>query len=79
MRKYEEMISEFAASNFDGKQKWLYSLTIEELREFRRGLPTGTIDKNTQDWIKYWKSYIDSVISHKINEMRDQKLNDLGI
>lgn len=73
MRKYEEMISEFSTSNFDGKQKWLYSLTIEELREFKRGL------NNAQDFIKSWQSYIDSVISHKINEMRDQKLKDLGI
>ena len=36
MRKYEEMVPEFSAlSGFDDRQKWLYSLTIEELREFR--------------------------------------------
>jgi hypothetical protein len=74
MRKYEEMVPEFSAlSGFDGRQKWLYSLTIEELREFRRGL------NNTQDWIKSWQSYIDSVISHKITEIREGKLDDLGL
>ncbi len=43
MRKYEEMISEFSAlSGFDDRQKWLYGLTIEELRELRTGFNIST-------------------------------------
>lgn len=74
MRKYEEMLPEFASFSLAEKVKWLHGLTIEELREFKRGI------NNTHYWNgAYWETNIDDVISQKINEMREGKLNDLGL
>lgn len=74
MRKYEEMIAEFASLNTENRKEWFKNLTLEEIEIFRIGF------RNAQDWIKkYWMSYIDSVISEKILEIRNDKLKDLGI
>lgn len=74
MRKYEEMISEFASlKGFNHRQKWFDKLPLEELREFRIGINNGS------DWVKSWQPYIDSVISYKITELREGKLDDLGL
>ena len=74
MRKYEEMISEFASlKGFNHRQKWFDKLPLEELKTFREGTDKGS------DWIKSWQPYIDSVISYKITELREGKLDDLGL
>lgn len=70
MREYEEMIQEFVAiSGFYDRKKWLYGLTIEQIREFRYGVAE----------ISPWQSYIDSVISEKILENRIDRLKELGL
>lgn len=80
MRTYEEMVSEFTSFDEIGKEKWINNLTLEEIRNFRNGL-TGarTSGGSTWDWLRYWISYIDEVISDKIKELRNSKLNELGI
>ena len=79
MRTYEEMVSEFASFDAVGKEKWIDSLALEEMQNFRTGL-TGV--NTSGDWIRsfgYWISYIDAAISDRIGETREEKLKELGI
>ena len=72
MRKYNEMIAEFAAVDDTGRTLWLKDLPLDELKTFREGL-----DKNAIQLIKHWIPYIDEVISDKIKELRNSKLISL--
>ena len=74
MRKYNEMIAEFSGRNENSKPLWLKELPLEELKIFREGL-----DKNAIQLVKNWIPYIDDIISDKIKELRNSKLNDIGI
>ena len=74
MRKYNEMIAEFAGRNEISRPFWLKDLPLEELKIFREGL-----DKTGIQLLKHWIPYIDDVISDKIKELRNSKLNDIGI
>ena len=74
MRKYNEMIAEFAGRNENSRPFWLKDLPLEELKIFREGL-----DKSAIQLLKHWIPYIDDVISDKIKELRNSKLNDIGI
>lgn len=76
MRKYEEMVSEFASFDVVGKEKWIDSLALEEMRNFRTGLIGVNI---IGDWLSHWISYIDAAISDRIVEKREEKLKELGI
>jgi hypothetical protein len=65
MRTYTELITDFAG------KKVIDETSIEELKILRDGL--GTFYEG------YWLDYIKVVISKKIEEERESKLNELGI
>jgi hypothetical protein len=80
MRTYTELINEFAVKNAFTKQEmidetsneeFLNAASIEELKILRDGL--GTFYEGS------WLDYIKIVISKKIEEERERKLNELGI
>jgi hypothetical protein len=74
MRTYSELVTEFAWKNAVAKQKMIDDSSIEELKILRYGL-----DKNMSTGKGSWIDYIKVVISKKIEEEREQKLNELGI
>lgn len=74
MRKYNEMIAEFAGRNENSRPFWLKERPLEELKIFREGL-----DKSGIQLLKHWIPYIDDVISDKIKELRNSKIDELGI
>jgi hypothetical protein len=74
MRTYSELVTDFAWKNELAKQKMLDDSSIEELKILRYGL-----DKNMSTGKGSWIDYIKVVISKKIEEERERKLNELGI
>ncbi len=87
MRTYTELLTEFAWKNAVAKQKMIDDSSIVELKILRDGL-----DKNMStgkgSWSCWstmqvehipWIDYIKVVISKKIEEERERKLNELGI
>jgi hypothetical protein len=74
MRTYTELVTEFAWKNAVAKQKMIDDSSIEELKILRYGL-----DKNMSTGKGSWIDYIKVVISKKIEEERERKLNELGI
>jgi hypothetical protein len=74
MRTYTELINEFAWKHTVAKQKMIDDSSIEELKILRYGL-----DKNMSTGKGSWIDYIKVVISKKIEEERERKLNELGI
>jgi hypothetical protein len=74
MRTYTELVTEFAWKNAVAKQKMIDETSIEELKILRYGL-----DKNMSTGKGSWIDYIKVVISKKIEEERERKLNELGI
>jgi hypothetical protein len=74
MRTYSELVTEFAWKGPVSKQKMIDDSSIEELKILRYGL-----DKNMSTGKGSWIDYIKVVISKKIEEEREDKLNELGI
>jgi hypothetical protein len=84
MRTYTELINEFAVKNAFTKQEmidetsneeFLNAASIEELKILRDGLGTFSFSYGKGSWLEYIKI----VISKKIEEERERKLNELGI
>jgi hypothetical protein len=73
MRTYTELINEFAWKHTVAKQKMIDDSSIEELKILRDGLGSFSYGKGS------WLEYIKIVISKKIEEERERKLNELGI
>jgi hypothetical protein len=71
---HSELVTEFAWKNAVAKQKMIDDSSIEELKILRYGL-----DKNMSTGKGSWIDYIKVVISKKIEEEREDKLNELGI
>lgn len=82
MRTYTELITDFATKNASGKQKMIDETSIEELKILRDGLgnfpPSEWIDSFSYGKGS-WLEYIKVVISVRIEEERERKLNELGI
>lgn len=76
MRTYEELAIEFSSHSVEEKQKFIDELSIDELRIFKDGLVRSLIGLSS---LGSWVSYIDSVISKKIEKERELKLKDLGL
>jgi hypothetical protein len=75
MRTYTKLINEFAVKNAVAKQKMIDETSIEELKILRDGLGTFSFSYGKGSWLEYIKI----VISKKIEEERERKLNELGI
>lgn len=76
MRTYSELVVEFSSHSVEEKQKFIDELSIDELRIFKDGLLRSLIGVSS---LGSWVSYIDSVISKKIEKERELKLKDLGL
>lgn len=76
MRTYSELAVEFSSHSLEEKQKFIDELSIDELRIFKDGLVRSLIGVSS---LGSWVSYIDSVISKKIEKERELKLKDLGL
>ncbi len=74
MRTYTELVTEFAWKNAVAKQKMIDDSSIEELKILRYGL-----DKNMSTGKGSWIDYIKVVISVKIEEERERKIEELGL
>ena len=75
MRTYTELITDFAGKNAVAKQKMIDETSIEELKILRDGLGTFSFSYGKGSWLEYIKI----VISVRIEEERERKLNELGI
>ena len=75
MRTYTELITDFAGKNALAKQKMIDETSIEELKILRDGLGTFSFSYGKGSWL----DYIKVVISVRIEEERERKLNELGI
>jgi len=75
MRTYTELLTEFAWKNAVAKQKMIDDSSIVELKILRDGLGTFSFSYGKGSWL----DYIKVVISKKIEEERERKLNELGI
>jgi hypothetical protein len=75
MRTYTKLINEFAVKNALAKQKMIDETSIEELKILRDGLGTFSFSYEKGSWLEYIKI----VISVRIEEERERKLNELGI
>ena len=75
MRTYTELVTEFAWKNAVAKQKMIDDSSIEELKILRDGLGTFSFSYGKGSWLEYIKV----VISVRIEEERERKLNELGI
>lgn len=86
MKKIEEIIVEFSLSKYysqkstdfreyvkptenDKKEPYLESLSDEELRIFLPHI----------EWSKYYKEFIEDILSKRVLEKRNNKLDNLGI
>ena len=81
METYEEMVPEFAQFiSFVDREKWLKSLTLEQLKIFKEGLNNDKLRNSSFElysWTKTWIPIIDELISDKIVEIRNNKLNQI--
>lgn len=81
METYEEMIPQFASlMGFSGKEKWLQSLTLKQLKTFKEGLNNDPLRNSSFEqysWTKTWIPIIDELIRDKIIEIRNDKLNQI--
>lgn len=81
METYEEMIPQFASlMGFSGKEKWIQSLTLKQLKTFKEGLnnvPLRNSSFEQYSWTKTWIPIIDELIRDKIIEIRNDKLNQI--
>jgi hypothetical protein len=75
MRTYTELITDFAGKNALAKQKMIDETSIEELKILRDGLGNFSFSYGKGSWL----DYIKVVISVRIEEERERKLNELGI
>ena len=69
MKKIEEIIVEFSSLENDKKEPYLESLSDEELRIF---LPHVV-------WYQYYKRFIEDILSKRVLEKRNNKLDNLEI
>ena len=72
MKKIEEIIVEFSSLENDKKEPYLESLSDEELRIF---LP------HIVGWwpYQYYKEFIEDILSKRVLEKRNNKLDNIGI
>lgn len=81
METYEQMIPEFAQFiSFVDREKWLKSLTLEQLKIFKEGLNNDKLRNSSFElysWTKTWIPIIDELINNKIVEIRNNKLNQI--
>ena len=81
METYEEMVPEFAQFiSFVDREKWVKSLTLEQLKIFKEGLNNDKLRNSSFElysWTKTWIPIIDELISDKIVEIRNNKLNQI--
>ena len=69
MKKIEEIIVEFSSLENDKKEPYLESLSDEELSIFLTHI----------EWSKYYKIFIEDLLSKRVLEKRNNKLDNLGI
>lgn len=76
MRTYEELAKEFSSHSVEEKQRFVNDLSIDELKILKDGIALAVTLGSFSD---FWISYIDWIISQKLEEFRELKLKDLGI
>ena len=69
MKKIEDIVVEFSSLENDKKEPYLESLSDEELRIFLPHI----------EWSKYYKEFIEDLLSKRVLKKRNNKLDNLGI
>lgn len=69
MKNISDIIVEFSSVENDEKLPYLESLSDEELRTFLPHI----------GWYRYYKEFIESLLSKRVLEKRNNKLDNLGI
>ena len=77
MRTLEELMKEFKSILDNGRlrQNWIDNLCVSELKIMRDGFEKALPWKGTATWLYY----TEELILKKIEENRNDKLNELGI
>ena len=77
MRTLEELMKEFKSILDNGRlrQNWIDNLCVSELKIMRDGFEKALPWKGTATWLYY----TEELILNKIEENRNDKLNELGI
>lgn len=77
MRTLEELMKEFKSILDNGRlrQNWIDALEVNELKILRDGFEKALPWKGTATWLYY----VEELIFKRIEENRNNKLNELGI
>ena len=75
MKTYTDLCSEFSSLQLAGKIVFLSDLSTEELRT----MLTGAQQAQPDAYIKKWIRFIGELITKRIAEDREKRLDDLGI
>ena len=75
MKSYTDLCVEFSSLQLAGKIVFLSDLSTEELRTMLTGAQQAPPDA----YIKRWIRFIDELITKRIAEDREKRLDDLGI